>query len=943
MKLALRHSFISAILLGTFSLTVWSQTGESERWQMPAKALILAPKGNAEVTFASGNPQIVAMGNNGIFNTDQRIFYDLKTGKKLFSIVGGLRMGDPVAVSRNAKFLAANSQLAGKVGIMDLKTKKPVAALDAKSPSFSQFIGDNILVIASVFDGIQAYDVPSGELKHSMKLETFARLDALSVHPTLPRILVPTKEDLEEVSLEDGKSQGTFVIPSVQTFGNFKLTPYASGYSPDGKKVGVVANHGFDYYFFSGDATKFELSEGVKLDIEFGKLNGFQKTNRLQFSQDGSAVLFNSQYVIDAATGVILWALPERGTFNQTPAAILDVGYVLSASEVNGQYRMFAYSKSPEEIKKIRTILKEGGAVAEAALPEAVKVAALTGINSANPGSKWSGSLQASPPMGKGFKNWQINKSDVKPTGMHMLLGEKLLTAIEVAPANAGFKDTTRGMLIYDLNTGKKVREATIPTGLNLMGCSPSGKMMVTLEGSQKRRVDVWNLESVKHVVGFRHPGPDDIKTPISKVFLTSDDQLVTITEKGMMTAWSLPDVKPKWTTRIPVEELKEGQKRNTWDKDPLVNARVTADQKYLAIPSKDLLLFVSLSDGKAAGSLASTIKSKFNTPVKLLGVDISLDGTEAVGLYQHDHTRSLAFWDLKGGKLKEIIPGGAGFGDGQVEYLDQGFILTNRRELIDRKSQKIVWNYNIVNAVVSPERPDGRLWRVGEVFNRPPVVEAMSLPDPETNRLIAQITTGNSTILKPGMSIGVQMSASGPLVEGYQKQIQAGLEKSITDAGFVYQADAPFKLKFSAEDAAGQGTWELREGGRPAVTKPARQINMTVELTHNNTVIWKTSPRASTGGFFFFKITMEKELDKIFYPDLWNGVVGTASSLGLPQYIAQLNNEYVMLPGTTTIFSDRVISQATPTIPKDPAAPKQNAPGTPGAPGTTSPITPKF
>ncbi len=112
-----------------------------------------------------------------------------------------------------------------------------------------------------------------------------------------------------------------------------------------------------------------------------------------------------------------------------------------------------------------------------------------------------------------------------------------------------------REALLFDLRKGKLEGSVSVEFLSQVTDLSPGGKWIVGTSGKNQDRIDIFNVETGKHEVGFRpnsaEEGASAMAARVTNAIFLSDELLLTQGSGGEAVVWQFPELKAvyKFTT----------------------------------------------------------------------------------------------------------------------------------------------------------------------------------------------------------------------------------------------------------------------------------------------------------------------------------------------------------------------------------------------------------
>ena len=221
-----------------------------------------------------------------------------------------------------------------------------------------------------------------------------------------------------------------------------------------------------------------------------------------------------------------------------------------------------ANRKSHARLDEGLQVMKAGGAASDVGLPPlskpdrtAIASRKKDGETAPYAAVKWPAQNPPAP-----FTNLDLAESllNVKHTFVaakqpHLILIDGELIPSDPSAHHANGNRVVSIADVYDLNLRKRLSrfESFVPR--RLADFSPSGKMALFIEGTEQRRLDVFELQSGRHVVAFKpHNETSDPKglVPLQAGF-ADDEHIWTLNPKGELVVWCLEGCRAVSATEV--------------------------------------------------------------------------------------------------------------------------------------------------------------------------------------------------------------------------------------------------------------------------------------------------------------------------------------------------------------------------------------------------------
>ncbi|HWE35827.1 MAG TPA: hypothetical protein VG406_04585 [Isosphaeraceae bacterium] len=850
-----------------------------------------------EVTLPATPGPFVAVGSNGGAN-EVREVYDLRDKRRVGRLRGRYPLDKPFALSPDGTLFAGKGNEGGGPAVFLISTRsgKAVRRLPMDSPftDFVAFAGPGRVLTSHFGDKVIAvWDARSGEHLRDIRPGRDFDHESIALSPGGRYLAMASKgEHLVAVfDLKTGEQVGTAEVPKN---GIFDLQCRGLAFSPDGKELAGIFDS-FGLYILVYKLADGTLAQRHDLGDKMEPKPEFRNEQRgIEWLPDGSGWLLAGRCVVDREGGRLVMSAPGEGreSFEQ-PRRILAGGKLLIVAGPKEQRVVKTVAFNKETIARAAKVVRSGGSVTDVELPplkpaDWSKARRLSGGGGLGGGPSWSVAADPMPKPSKALTTTPIAlrgpKHEIRST---VLAGPGAAQAL-VAMGPQGFGPGGKPVQVerVDLADGKLLGSFEAPGALDLVAFSPDGKRALFVAGQERKRLDVYDAESGKHVVGWRTNGAGGDAGPIAWAAFLDADRALTLGQNGTLVLWSLAEPRAVYSMAL----------------DGPAAATLSPGRKSLAVVADGRLLVLDPATGAAQGTGEALPASN-----GFAGVAIKPDGKEAVAIIGN----RVARWDLANGRLlanfEVPVFGRPGV---PIAWGDRGNVLVDNRWLIDLGRKAHIWNYVNVGPVQGPS-PDGRVWYTAGFPSS--YLAAGRPPEPAVEKRVALADDPNApALLKRGAAIGLDFKYNGPPRDNqqYRQSLDDLAVRRAKAAGLEVATGAPVRLVVQIDEQDTGKTLTLRN----MFPKMGRAIRETAPIYELRCTAWLADGRGKVLDLGATVIPMvgfsriihlpadENDPGTFLRVRQWEAARNWVGGLPLPRYLARAGGEVVMLPGTSNV-----------------------------------------
>jgi WD40 repeat protein len=748
--------------------------------------------------------------------------WDLRSGNRRGPLTIDMPSGRAIALSPDGELVASAETGKPKIQIWPLAGKRPQREIDLEErfPSIQimKFVTPTrLLFVTTTSNALHVFDIKTGKEVIKIGVESLHDPKQLAISPGghYAACVTGFNKPVQIFDLRNGEAAGELTLGDSST----GLTQLAGlRFSADGEELAAL--------------TEGQGSELICWSMKSGKEVARHTFNRslhqlvdnsssyygcpIDFIPGNKGWLLFGRAIIDREKGGPIWVGKANLTEQQVQRLVIDEQRILQLSGDHNNRKLVITRLPWDEINKSAAIVASGGTAADAALPPITKAnlaAAKTMVLQPDL-LPWKAGMDAAAPAG-------VLRSEpiplpVQAYKVHRLLFAgpdvgKVLTAVHAnKPGESSFPPKIE-MQRFDLKTGRQDASIAPNFGAELRDFSLDGSRLA-VSSSGHERIDVYEIENGKHVVGFRPY--QSLKPPSNTVtwaaFLDKD-RLLTLNGLGQLVLWSLPDCRAAYSMKVTGGHLL-----------PLSPTR-----KYgLARHEGDLQAF-ELATGEPLGTLE---RSELGDEGTLLAHEFRPDGKMLVGAVVGEHRKLLVCWDLGTGKvLKQFDFDGASditwAGDERVlvhapiDMRPIGFVSSElpplRFNLLEVATGRTLWRYQLPEGKVSSQAVDGRVWYVAsrELSSSARLV-GIELPSAETAAVLESAPAPENLLPKGAkvtLVLDVEISGNPIADKILADDVRSKLTDHLARRGLKVEERSPLAFKVALKERFTGDVVELR------------------------------------------------------------------------------------------------------------------------------------
>ncbi len=850
----------------------------------------------------------VAIGQN-VTERDARQVWDLETMKQVGTIAGKLASNSAHVLSPDGKYLAGRVwKPTGTLIEVVFADNGRTAQLLPMDKGFAvggliDFAGPDQLVVTGsllVNPVIQVWNLKTGELVRQINSPRFPPdpKTGAAMSPGGRHLAWLDANRVVFCDLAEGKIVGDLPVPAGAGF----RTSKGLAFSPDGTELAVLFE-GAQPQVVLFDVAKgkwaktIDLAKGVHKLAPTSRLYGGPA---LLWLPDRSGWLAFGHFLIDNPSGGVVYVLPNNLEVGfPTQRQVLSKDHLAVATGKLGARQLQILTLPRAQIDLAVKAVRAGGDPSTASLPGLVP-------------ADWSAVRQVPPASGAlawkavpdGLPARKLTAGPialpVKGTAIErVVFAERAAQAAVLSQTAAEGPTNQRQFRVerYDLTNGEALGGVDLfsspkaPFGVRqtlAAGLSPDGGLFAAVEPGSGRRIDVWSLAEKKHLVGWV-PHPKDKEVKIEWVGFADDKRLLTSFSTGKLVLWGLPKCRATYA----VNGFKGA-------------VALSPGRKYLAGFEGGGVTFLEVESGERRGRLMGPAGTAL---VSCVALAFRLDGTGLAGLFVAAGSGpKLVCWDLKRGEAMGDAP--AVGNRGAVSWAGDKHLLLDGT-LTDLALKAAIWNYSLPGAGKrAGQGPDGRHWfAAGQGQEGLAHLTAQTLPDAAVRGLLALLARPTTQVLlRPGMSLGVQVEVSGGGGDAaaVRRSTLDAVAQRLRSAGLEVADGSRVVLRIQVTEQATGKTRRYKTvgGGGGTFAVAVKQLTCQATLSGPGGVWWQNRQAIQTPDALMVRTDNAQQY---FDRQLWGQAAGWASGVGMaPTFLIRVGGKLEALPKTSVLAGDR-------------------------------------
>jgi WD40 repeat protein len=748
---------------------------------------------------------LVVLGENGS-KARMREFWNAGTGKRVGVMTGLQFSPHKQAVSPGGAFYAATTFSTPGVLLWNVVEQKTMGELplteDGKRPSDMPLLAlpTDELVVAVVNERhggskkvarISVWSLPSGDPLKSFETEAGMN-DKVNVFSPGGRFIGFRGSEYDSgffvYDLTTGLKAGQiFGPPHSARVEKPRAEAQAAAFSDDGTQL-AIAFRGTDYQVVVYDVASGKPTHHIPVESN-QTYGGPRDSQPIQWFPGGEKLLLFGNSIASLESESIVHTFPKPKNDQGGGVWITGENQVgaLTGDYQNQAFTLVKVDDAAIADQKVR--MARGETAEDAGLPpltnpigDQAKVATVTSTGG------WTIAADPSPGLGSSLLKTpaQIQpSSDIRGNSGRLLVAGNAPRAVLHCGADrrspASGATSLSSIDILDLTKGNRAGTLPIDFPCTALAISPDGTRVITRSTDTPHRMDVWDLDEKKHVVGWKPkiakwPTDDALRNLsrgidriTSAAFVDSEHVLTVSNEAAVL--WKIPECQAVYLVAQP---------RTT---------NLSPGRKYLVCGgiNKTVVAFDSLT-GDPLGSLP------VEGGIDAIGIHPSGDRLAISGY--HNSSINLSIVDWKTGMVSSEFP--IPNAPRLLRWVDDRYLLTADGHLVDLTEKLVAWQYLISVAPVAPISPDTRIWTAlsGVRPGGPVTLAALALPDSAVKSRLSQLDLAAKMLMGPGSAVSVQaaITAQPPGRANFQASVVEKLTERLKFTGHNVQPNAPFR-----------------------------------------------------------------------------------------------------------------------------------------------------
>lgn len=785
-------------------------------------------------------------------------------------------IGDKIALRGDGKYLAVLRTLGNRVEICTVDDRKPREMADlcrGVAASFVDFVGTSLLLF-NPHDGLlQFFDVSTHSRIREIQIPSYnSKCFALSPGHRYMAIADIRQAIVYLVDL----SRDTPVAIQLELpkeLGRGALVACHLRFSMLGNEIAALIRTPSNSRMIC-----WNISTGTEQKHHFLHLaNRVQQpgeNHTFEWLPDGKGWLLAGGYYVDKEHGGPAASLDQILPKNQTPLRVTSDGRLLIVSTHGNQRTLETIVWPKEEIAKAVERFARGEHPSDVDFPPLTAID-VTRTNHLSSPEVTSTGWQVEPAAVEALPT--IEKSTPLNSPRDFL--EKLLIAESKARAvlyydtgkvGAKLPTGTRWAESYNLRSNKLDSKVPIDFASKPVDLSSDGSRLL-LQSDAGNRFDVINLDTGKHVVGFR-PSAKQVEsqpTAVTSAQFVDMNHVVTMSAGGLLVLWKIPECQAVYKFRTNFSSMSRAT--------PVLSP----DRKYLALAGDRTIHFVRTMSGESCGRL----DTGGATPVHSLAFEPQ--GSRLAAGFDAGEGSLLRIWSLENAQVAAEV--GIPAEPSPLVWCGQGHILCGGRYLADLTQQVVAWKYEVRSGMAFPNNQFGRCWYVTSTAPDERVtLVGLSLPDEQVSSILG--STKVKVPLWPAdatYKLSVQVDQCPDTI---RNRIGARFTRILAGSKHEFCPDAPFQLKIDAREMPTNRFVEISGVllGRPEagiVSVPMKEVLVRLELSNENgEAIWTREEKFATAPpDLDSPLPNGENLQEKLNDQLWMRATGWLDSSALP------------------------------------------------------------
>lgn len=722
---------------------------------------------NDDVLFAPFGGPFAALGKPG--NDTPCELWDLRAVERIGIIRENLGGVQRAALSSDGKCLAiCSSKNRGKIELWSFETGQKVHEIPLLQEYSSvyglDFAGSARLIAALPNENaLVVYDLKTLKGVTKIPVRVVPMQDKYAVSPGGNYVGLIDGDRLQIIDTRNAVIAGDATIPVGKERGYVNVV--GVNFSRDGDEFAVMTDQGDTQQLVCWSMKTGKVVEQHQLVEELPSHSSRHdsRTQIIDWLPSQRGWLVQGQALVDRKKGGPVWIAADERSYSVT-RRVADDRRMLIASGDSGSRTLDLVDIPWNQIAEAERVVSKGGMAKDAGLPELTVFKSDSARQLVPSATKAEYVAVPAIAVPKSPKPIVFTATDGMPKSMLFALNSTPRVAIGSDPAD--YKDRRKGMElsrsgqfvdVFDLASGNKVCRFEPPFATDLIDVSPSGKLGIYRELKDKDRLDVFELETGKHIVGFR-PARGDLekfRREVTWAGLLDEERVMTVDRSGKLVAWSLAE-------KNSLFELDTGNLSGA--------AFLSPSRSHFITNGAGRIITVFSVTGQVCARLAAPPDT--NSGV-ISAASFRADGRCLAVLYFLDDQRRLVIWDIPREKiLSDVTVPYPAFdvswcGKAHVVLHNTGERTESHRStrqitIVEAPTGRVAWNYQIPIGSQSGEGFDDRYWTLipGSDIGDKQLI-AVSLPDKEAlDEIAAQ--PPEKPLFGPGATVALHVKIGG-------------------------------------------------------------------------------------------------------------------------------------------------------------------------------------
>lgn len=839
--------------------------------------------GGDAVVFPSVTSPFVAVGNNW---DDKKVreVWNFVSQKRVGAISGIRIWGQNYRLSPDGVYFAFTAHGGKGPHVIDAAGAKDLGEFELGSwIEVMEFAGSARLIASARDTNLKVWTLPSGELEREVPLPERLVKESLSVSPGGRYVAVcsAATHQVSVLDLNTGQTAGVIDVP-LDADGH-EMNCKDLEFSPDGQEFAGLFERSNKWRLVVWDVAQGSVAD----EFALADLNSLgSRGSELQWFPGRQRWLLKGRAILDRDSEAVVWTLPDLG-----PCLVIDDNRILAKTKFGRRDVVAPYKLPESEIAKATEVIASGGTAADVGLPPVTTgdLDSLVSIPLDEVGGVWA--VQADPapqpaapllpqpvqlkPSAGQIKNMLLTRADAARA---VLMYASTAAARPTRNQNTSRPDRNPVWLeVYDLLEGNRVDTLEIEFASELIAVSPSGQYAMMRLATTGERVDVWDLTTKEHSVGWRPyqklPGEDGAairvvgqqqgqtdRTVIGAAFI-DDTHVLTMNRKNTIIMWELPACRA-------VYEIQNASKPG-----------ISPGGKYIVVSSGRGFRFFEALTGQPCGDLqsAGTLQCAAFHP----------DGERFAVVFNDGKGVSCTCWNLPRGEITDEfrLPT-----NGQIlQWSGANYLLLNGDTLVDLQRKMVAWKYELPSGVRAPVSPDDQHWFLASRPGSSAVyLAAAQLPEPKVSEYLEQNNVQPDYVIQPGETVTVMINlADPPGHPNFRSRMYQNIIDKYKQSNITVQLNQRVELAFSMTHRNTGETHRYHMFGRPGdITISEQVVDCVATVKRDGEVVWEQKSRFSNAGGFFMRIPEGVGVDEYLRKQMWDSAANHYLNFTPPAYV---------------------------------------------------------